>query len=88
MLSQLQYGNIYEEAFFFFLLETDDFFEFLCIFKEKLKKNKFSEDIWRLFQVLAVSFHHKWNSTRVSSAEKECKDCLTSSKMTWDLGSQ
>ena len=46
MLSQLQYGNIYEEAFFFFLLETDDFFEFPCIFKEKLKKNKkFSEDI-------------------------------------------
>ena len=87
MLSQLQYGNIYEEAFFFFLLETDDFFEFLCIFNEKLKKKKFSEDIWRLFQVLAVSFHHKWNSTRVSSAEKECKNCLTSSKTTWDLGS-
>ena len=49
MLSQLQYGNIYEEAFFFFLLETDDFFEFPCIFKEKLKKKKNSQKTFEDF---------------------------------------
>ena len=40
------------------------------------------------FTFSTVSFHHKWNGTRLSSPESECTSCLRSFRMASDLGYQ
>ena len=77
---------VFLKRFYFFLVKTDHFY----IFK-KLKKNV--QTIWdktfvHFSRFSKVSFHHKWNRTRLLSQESEYATCLTSCQTTYDLGSK
>ena len=64
---------------YFFLLKTDHFWSFHAFPKKWKQTEKFLDNlrqsISRIFQLLAVSFHRKWNGTKLSSSGSGCTSC-------------
>ena len=61
---------------------------FLCELKRLTPTILDKESICTFSRFRTISFHHKWNATRLLSPECECTNCLMSFRTTGDLGSQ